>query len=149
MADRQVLPDLSSAEAALERGDYGQALSVLNPLANAHPLPGQAGAQIRLLMITAWMGQGDETSAIATCRLLSRCQQPEIRSQAKQLLTSGICSVGVTISIERQNISDRDTGTITSGSRGDDKRAVYEIDFNAVPLVSGLSNQIAGRDHST
>ena len=87
MADRQVLPDLSSAEAALERGDYGQALSVLNPLANAHPLPGQAGAQIRLLMITAWMGQGDETSAIATCRLLSRCQQPEIRSQAKQLLT--------------------------------------------------------------
>ena len=87
MADRQVLPDLSSAEAALERGDYGQALSLLNPLANAHPLPGQAGAQIRLLMITAWMGQGDETSAIATCRLLSRCQQPEIRSQAKQLLT--------------------------------------------------------------
>ena len=37
-----------------------------------------SGAQIRLLMITAWMGQGDETSAIATRRLLSRCQQPEI-----------------------------------------------------------------------
>ncbi|MGB1621109.1 MAG: DUF3153 domain-containing protein [Synechococcus sp.] len=87
MTDKRIPPDLSEAEAALERGDYGQTLAMLHPLANAHPLPDPSGAQIRLLMITAWMGQGDEASAIATCRLLSRCQQPEIRAQAKQLLT--------------------------------------------------------------
>lgn len=87
MAEQRVPPDLSEAEAALERGDYGQSLAMLHPLANAHPLPDPVGAQIRLMMITAWMGQGDETSAIATCRLLSRCQQPDIRAQAKQLLT--------------------------------------------------------------
>ena len=83
----RVPPDLSEAEAALERGDYGQCLAMLHPLANAHPLPDPSGAQIRLLMITAWMGQGDEASAIATCKLLSRSQQPDIRAQAKQLLT--------------------------------------------------------------
>ena len=87
MAEMRVPPDLSEAEAALERGDYGQCLAMLHPLANAHPLPDPSGAQIRLLMITAWMGQGDEASAIATCKLLSRSQQPDIRAQAKQLLT--------------------------------------------------------------
>ena len=37
-------------------------------------------------MITAWMGQGQDDKAIATCRLLSRCRDPKLRQQAKQLL---------------------------------------------------------------
>ena len=34
-------------------------------------------------MITAWMGQGQDDKAIATCRLLSRCRDPKLRQQAK------------------------------------------------------------------
>ena len=77
--------DLRAAEAALERGDYGQCLELLVPLAKSHPLPGAHGARVRLLMVTAWMGQGNESEAIATCRLLTG-RDPKLRQQAKQLL---------------------------------------------------------------
>ena len=78
--------DLSAAEAALERGDYGQCLELLAPLAEAHPLSDTEGGRLRLLMITAWMGKGDDTSAVTTCRLLCRSRDPELRQQAKRLL---------------------------------------------------------------
>ena len=77
---------LSEAEAALERGDYGQSLDLLLPLAEKHPLNSPEGPGLRLLMITAWMGQGQDDKAIATCRMLSRCRDPKFRQQAKQLL---------------------------------------------------------------
>lgn len=79
--------DLTAAEASLERGDYGQCLELLVPMADAHPLPDPEGARIRLLMVTAWMGQGRDQEAVATCRLLSRLGEPELRQQARQLLT--------------------------------------------------------------
>ena len=79
--------DLRAAEAALERGDYGQCLELLAPVAESHPLPDADGARVRLLMVTAWMGQGNDSEAIATCRLLTRRGDPELRQQAKQLLT--------------------------------------------------------------
>ena len=79
--------DLRAAEAALERGDYGQCLDLLAPLAESHPLPDAHGARVRLLMVTAWMGQGNDSEAIATCRLLTGRGDPELRQQAKQLLT--------------------------------------------------------------
>ena len=79
--------DLRAAEAALERGDYGQCLELLAPVAESHPLPDAHGARVRLLMVTAWMGQGNDSEAIATCRLLTRRGDPELRQQAKQLLT--------------------------------------------------------------
>ena len=78
--------DLSEAEAALERGDYGQSLDLLLPLAEQHPLNSPEGPGLRLLMITAWMGQGQDDKAIATCRMLSHCRDPKLRQQAKQLL---------------------------------------------------------------
>ena len=78
--------DLSEAEASLERGDYGQCLDLLMPLAEQHPLNSPEGPGLRLLMITAWMGQGQDDKAITTCRLLSRCRDPKLRQQAKQLL---------------------------------------------------------------
>ena len=78
--------DLSEAEAALERGDYGQGLELLLPLAEQHQINSAEGQGLRLLMITAWMGQGQDDKAIATCRLLSRCRDPKLRQQAKQLL---------------------------------------------------------------
>ncbi|WP_028951448.1 DUF3153 domain-containing protein [Synechococcus sp. CC9616] len=86
--DEQAAPlDLRTAEAALERGDYGQCLAFLTPLAESRPLPDPEGARVRFLMITAWMGRGDDEKAINTCRVLSRSQDPDLRQQAKQLLT--------------------------------------------------------------
>ncbi|HJN33170.1 MAG TPA: hypothetical protein QF700_03550, partial [Prochlorococcus sp.] len=78
--------NLAEAEAALSRGDYGQSLALLEPMAASYPLPHAEGARIRMLMVTAWMGQGDERKALATCRLLTRCKDLELRQNAKQLL---------------------------------------------------------------
>ncbi len=78
---------LNSAELALERGDYNQCLKFLEPLSQEYPLPTQEGARIRILMITAWMGKGNDQEAIAICRLLSKTKDPSVRQQAKQLLT--------------------------------------------------------------
>ena len=74
------------AEAALDRGDYGQCLELLEPLAEAHPITDPEGARIRMLMVTAWMGQGQEAKALSTCRMLTRCRDSDLRLRAKQLL---------------------------------------------------------------
>ena len=78
---------LKEAEQALERGDYGQCLRLLEPLAEAHPITEPKGASVRMVMVTAWMGQGDEQKAIATCRLLTRCKDVDLRNRARQLLS--------------------------------------------------------------
>ena len=78
---------LSAAERALERGDYGLCLRLLEPLAEASPITEPEGAAIRMVMVTAWMGQGEERKAIATCRLLTRCKDPDLRNRARQLLS--------------------------------------------------------------
>ena len=86
MRDQPAKLDLSSSEAALERGDYGQCLELLAPLADIHPLPTPDGSRIRLLIVTALMGLGRDQDAVTTCRLLSRTGEPELRQQARQLL---------------------------------------------------------------
>ena len=78
---------LKEAEQALERGDYGQCLRLLEPLAEAHPITDPKGASVRMVMVTAWMGQGDDQKAIATCRLLTRCKDVDLRNRARQLLS--------------------------------------------------------------
>ena len=78
---------LAAAERALERGDYGLCLRLLQPLAEASPITDPEGAAIRMVMVTAWMGQGDERKAISTCRLLTRCKDPDLRNRARQLLS--------------------------------------------------------------
>ena len=78
---------LKEAEQALERGDYGQCLRLLEPLAEAHPITEPKGASVRMVMVTAWMGQGDDQKAIATCRLLTRCKDVDLRNRARQLLS--------------------------------------------------------------
>ena len=81
-----MVANLAAAEAAISRGDYGQCLALLEPLAKSHPLTDAEGAKIRMLMVTAWMGQGNEQKALATCRILTRCKDPELRQNAMQLL---------------------------------------------------------------
>ncbi len=78
---------LYSAEVALERGDYGQCLEYLEPLEQKYPLTTYKGAKIRMLMVTAFMGKGDEGKAISTCRLITRCKDPDLRQRSKQLLS--------------------------------------------------------------
>ena len=72
---------LAAAEAALERGDYGQCIALLEPLAEANPITNSQGAEIRMLLVTAWMGKGDESKALSICRLLTRCKDLEVRNK--------------------------------------------------------------------
>ena len=79
-------PDLSIAETAIGQGDYSRAISLLEPLSKTYPLLTPPGALVRMLMLTALMGQGKDEQAITTCRHLCHCKDPEIRKRAKQLL---------------------------------------------------------------
>ncbi len=81
-----MLSVLETAEKAISHGDYGQGLALLEPLAKLHKVTSKEGSRIRMLMVTAWMGQGQEEKAISTCRLLSKCKDNELRQVAKQLL---------------------------------------------------------------
>ncbi len=79
--------ELARAEAAIARGDYGQSLEILERLSNNTPLTTNEEANIRMLMITAWMGKGEDQKAINSVRLLTKCKDEDIRFQAKQLLS--------------------------------------------------------------
>lgn len=77
---------LAEARWALDRGEYGQVLRLLEPLQEERSPLTAAGAELRLLMATALMGQGRTDQAAACCRSLVRCQDPNLRVQAKALL---------------------------------------------------------------
>jgi hypothetical protein len=82
------IPDpLAKASSALERGDYGQVLSLLEPLSATYPPATNTGAQLQLLMATALMGQGNTVRAMVCCRQVKRCADPTLRAQARDLLT--------------------------------------------------------------
>ena len=77
---------LAEARRALDRGEYGQVLRLLEPLQEERSPLTAAGAELRLLMATALMGQGRTDQAAACCRGLVRCQDATLRAQAKALL---------------------------------------------------------------
>jgi len=74
------------ARQALESGDYGRVLSLLEPLQNSFPPSTEQGAQLQLLLATACMGRGDNGRAIACCRQVKRCSDPTLRAQARDIL---------------------------------------------------------------
>jgi hypothetical protein len=76
---------IAPARQALERGDYGRCQQLLAPLLVAHPASTAVGGQVRLLLATAQMGQGDSLGAAATCRSLRACRDATLRAQAKDL----------------------------------------------------------------
>ena len=76
---------LDPARAALERGDYGRCLTLLQPLAERHPAATPFGGSVRLLMATAQMGQGDSAAAAASCRSLRACRDATLRAMAWDL----------------------------------------------------------------
>ena len=91
MADRALDPAISlalrAARQAIDRGEYGQCLRLLEPLAAAHGPASAIGAGVRLLMATALMGQGQTEQAADCCRSLKACVDATLRAQAKDLLT--------------------------------------------------------------
>lgn len=81
----QLTASLAAARQAIERGDYGRVLRLLEPLAEEHPALTVAGAELRLLLATALMGQGKSEAAAAWCRSLRACQDPDLRARGKAL----------------------------------------------------------------
>ena len=47
----------------------------------------EIGGQLRLLIVTAYMGKGDEQKAINICQTLIHNKEESVRQQAKQLLS--------------------------------------------------------------
>ncbi|MEB3270452.1 MAG: DUF3153 domain-containing protein [Synechococcus sp.] len=84
--DPAVARVLAEARVAIERGDYGLSLRLLEPLAAAHGPVSAIGAGVRLLQATALMGQGEAERAIACCRSLQACLDPTLRARARDLL---------------------------------------------------------------
>jgi len=76
---------IAPARGALERGDYGRCQQLLAPLLADYPAATATGGQLRLLLATAQMGQGDSAGAAATCRSLRVCRDATLRAQAKDL----------------------------------------------------------------
>ncbi|KGG12893.1 MULTISPECIES: DUF3153 domain-containing protein [Prochlorococcus] len=83
----QVSESLNSAEIALAKGEYRQCLALLNKLDKVNNLTLEIEGKVKLLMITAYMGQGDEKEAIALCQNLLSHSDISIRQNAKHLLS--------------------------------------------------------------
>lgn len=88
MAEAGPLADaesLAAARQALERGEYGRVLRLLEPLEAGHPVTTPLGGELRMLMATALFGQGQGERALALCRSLRACGDSQLRSQARDL----------------------------------------------------------------
>jgi len=83
--DPAVAALLAEARTAIERGEYGHSLRLLEPLAERYPPAGPIGAGVRLLMTTALMGMGESERATACCRSLQICVDPTLRARAREL----------------------------------------------------------------
>ncbi|MFY7696075.1 MAG: DUF3153 domain-containing protein [Cyanobium sp.] len=77
---------LAEAKRAIERGSYARAVALLEPLCDAYSPLQPPGDTLRLLLATALMGQGQGERAVACCRSLQRCADPQRRAQARDLL---------------------------------------------------------------
>ena len=78
---------LKSAEAALDKGEYNFCIKLTDPLLVDFPAETLIGGQLRLILVTAYMGNGDEQKAINICQTLINNKNERVRQQAKQLLS--------------------------------------------------------------
>ncbi len=78
---------IKTAEAALDTGDYNLCIKIVDPLLIGSKAESEIGGQLRLIIVTAYMGKGDEQKAINICQTLIRNKKESIRQQAKQLLS--------------------------------------------------------------
>ncbi len=61
---------IKAAEAALDKGDYNLCIKTVNPFLLDAQVETAIGGQLRLLLVTAYMGKGDEEKAINICQTL-------------------------------------------------------------------------------
>ena len=61
---------IKAAEAALNKGEYSICIKVVDPLLLDFQAETAIGGQFRLLIVTAYMGKGDEQKAINICQTL-------------------------------------------------------------------------------
>ncbi len=78
---------IKTAEAALDIGDYNFCIKIVDPLLITFQAETETGGQLRLLIVTAYMGKGDEQQAKNICQTLTKNKKESIRQQAKQLLS--------------------------------------------------------------
>ena len=78
---------IKAAEAALDKGDYNFCIKIIDPLLLDSQAETAIGGQLRLIIVTAYMGKGDEQKAINICQTLIHNKKESIRQQAKQLLS--------------------------------------------------------------
>lgn len=76
---------LAPARAAIERGEYGRCLRLLEPIVAAHGVTVPLGGRARMLMATALIGQGESERAASCVRGLKACADPDLRRQARDL----------------------------------------------------------------
>jgi len=81
----QLASSLAGAQALLERGEYGRVLGLLEPLLAGQGAATAAGAELRLLMATALLGQGRGEEAAQCCRALRGHPDPELRDRVRAL----------------------------------------------------------------
>ncbi len=78
---------IKAAEAALDKGDYSFCIKIVDPLLLDSEVETTTGGKLRLLLVTAYIGKGDEQKAINICKTLIQNKKESIRQQAKQLLS--------------------------------------------------------------
>ena len=78
---------IKAAEAALDKGDYNLCIKIISPLLLTFSAGTEIGGKLRLLVVTAYMGKGEELKAIDICQSLTNNKKDNVRQQAKQLLS--------------------------------------------------------------
>ena len=78
---------IKAAEAALEKGDYNFCIKTVDPLLLDSQADTSMGGKLRLIIVTAYMGKGEEQKAISICQTLIHNKKESVRQQAKQLLS--------------------------------------------------------------
>ena len=78
---------IKAAEAALEIGDYNVCIKSVEPLLLDYQAETPVGGKLRLIIVTAYMGKGEEQKAINICKMLIHNKKEKVRQQAKQLLS--------------------------------------------------------------
>ena len=61
---------IKAAEAALEKGDYNFCIKIVDPLLLDSQADTSMGGKLRLIIVTAYMGKGEEQKAISICQTL-------------------------------------------------------------------------------
>ncbi len=83
----EIASAIKASEAALDIGDYNLCIKKIDPLLLTYQEDTAIGGELRLLIVTAYMGKGDEQKAINICRTLIHNKKDSVRQQAKQLLS--------------------------------------------------------------